>query len=144
MPAKKIKVIIDTNLFISFLIGKKLSKLKKLISHSGIVLIFSHQHILELKLVTSRSKFNKYFNQDNVNELIDLIYSFGRIVHVTEEPEVCRDPKDNFLLGLAEKSKANYLVSGDNDLLDMNHYKKTKIVSAEVFSKIIETNFLNS
>lgn len=144
MPAKKIKVIIDTNLFISFLIGKRLSNLKKLISHSGIVLIFSHQHILELKLVTSRTKFKKYFNQDNVNELIDLIYSIGRIIHVTDEPEICRDPKDNFLLGLAEKSRADYLVSDDTDLLDMTQYKKTKIVTAGAFSKIIETNFSNS
>jgi hypothetical protein len=75
MPAnKKLKVIIDTNLFISFLIGKRLVSLKKILINSKIELLFSHQHILELKLVTSRSKFKKYFNQEDVNELIDLIY----------------------------------------------------------------------
>ena len=49
---KKIKIIIDTNLFISFLIGKQLKKLKDNIVNNGIILIFSEQNILELKIVT--------------------------------------------------------------------------------------------
>ena len=138
MPAnKRIRVIIDTNLFISFLIGKRLATLKEKLTNSAIELIFSNQHILELKLVTDRSKFKKYFNQKDVNELIDLLFSIGKIVHVIKEPEVCRDPKDNFLLGLADNAKADYLVSGDKDLLEMVEYKKTKIVTADSFEKIL-------
>lgn len=134
---KKIKIIIDTNLFISFLIGKRLSGLKLTLVNSITDLIFAEQNIQELRLVTSRPKFIKYFNPNDINELIDLIYSIGKVIKSIKEPSICRDPKDNFLLGLAEKSKADYLVSGDKDLLNIKEYKKTKIITINELERII-------
>jgi putative PIN family toxin of toxin-antitoxin system len=139
MPkSKAIKVIIDTNLFVSFLIGKRLTKLKQLLIHSQIILIFSEQNILELKLVTDRPKFRKYFNKNDVLDLIDLMYSIGKIVKVTKQPNICRDPKDNFLLGLSDLSKADYLVSSDKDLLEVHQYKTTKIIGIDELERILE------
>lgn len=135
---KKIRIIIDTNLFISFLIGKKLIGLKQVLVDSKVELIFSDQNILELKLVTGRSKFEKYFHENDVDDLVDLIYSIGKIINVTKEPLICRDPKDNFLLGLSEKSKANYLVSSDKDLLEIGEYKKTRIIRIDELEKILK------
>lgn len=130
MPEKKkINIIIDTNLFISFLIGKRLKKLHQLITDSLIQLIFAEQNIEELKIVTARPKFRRYFNNEEVDDIIDLIYAIGKVYKVSNEPNICRDPKDNFLLSLAEKSKADYLISGDKDLLDIGIYKKTRIIS---------------
>lgn len=34
------------------------------------------------------------------------------------DTNLCRDPKDNFLLSIAKDGNANYLLTGDNDLLD--------------------------
>jgi len=138
MPGKKrIKVIIDTNLFISFLIGKRLVSLKQTLVNSIIQLIFSEQNISELKIVTGRPKFKKYFNPDDVSDLIDLIQTIGKIFKVTREPDICRDPKDNFLLALSDKSKADYLVTGDTDLLSIEEYKGTKIITIEEFEALI-------
>lgn len=138
MPEKKrIKVILDTNLFISFLIGKRLVNLKQTLINSIIQLILSEQNISELKIVTSRPKFKKYFNQEDVADLIDLLSAIGKIIKVTKEPNICRDPKDNFLLALAEKSKANYLVTGDTDLLSIGEYKETKIITIEEIETLI-------
>ncbi|MBN2213996.1 MAG: putative toxin-antitoxin system toxin component, PIN family [Bacteroidales bacterium] len=139
MPkSKAIKIIIDTNLFVSFLIGKRLKKLKQLLINSQIKLIFSEQNILELKLVTDRPKFRKYFNKNDVLDLIDLMYSIGKIVKVTKQPKICRDPKDNFLLGLSDLSKADYLVSSDKDLLEVHQYKTTKIIGIDELERILE------
>lgn len=138
MPRKKrIKVIIDTNLFISFLIGKRLVSLKHTLANSIIQLIFSEQNISELKIVTSRPKFRKYFNPDDVSDLIDLIQTIGKTIKITREPDICRDPKDNFLLALSDKSKADYLVTGDTDLLSIEEYKGTKIITIEEFEALI-------
>ena len=53
----EIKVIIDTNLFISFLIGKRLKKLKDYLINSRVLLVFSEQNILEMDSTTiSHSK----------------------------------------------------------------------------------------
>jgi len=134
---KKVKSIIDTNLFVSFLIGKRLKGLKKLIVDSEMSLIFSEQNISELQLVTKRPKLQQYFNKEEVDELINFIFNIGHIYKITTEPNICRDPKDNFLLGLAEKSKADYLVTGDKDLLEIKLYKKTIIINIEQFEKMI-------
>lgn len=138
MPEKnRIKIIIDTNIFISFLIGKRLSGLKQSLVNSIIQLIFSEQNIEELMVVTGRPKFKKYFNEKEVSDLIDLIHTIGKVVKITNEPRICRDPKDNFLLALADKGKADYLVSGDKDLLFIEEYKGTKIITIEALEDLI-------
>jgi predicted nucleic acid-binding protein len=46
---------------------------------------------------------------------------------------VCRDVKDNFLLSLAIDGDVDYLITGDNDLLILKHYKKTSILTINDF-----------
>lgn len=71
MPKQKpSKVIIDTNLWISFLIGKELQNLKDLIVTEKIQLITTEQLISELKIVVNRPKLQKYFDREKVTELI--------------------------------------------------------------------------
>ena len=42
---------------------------------------------------------------------------------------LCRDPKDDYLLYTALAAKADYLVSGDNDLLSLQTMGSTRILS---------------
>lgn len=49
-----------------------------------------------------------------------------------------RDPKDSFLLDLIEFSNADYLVTGDKDLLESNPFKNTKILTPNDFEKQLE------
>jgi len=46
-------------------------------------------------------------------------------------------PKDDFLLALAKSSNADFLVTGDRDLLVLENYGKTKIITIDKFEKII-------
>lgn len=48
---------------------------------------------------------------------------------------ISRDPKDNFLLDLIDFSKADYLVTGDKDLLEHNPFKTANILSPTEFEK---------
>lgn len=62
MPGKrKLKIVIDTNIWVSFLIGKNLSSLKSLITNQNIRIIISDELIEEIEEVTSRPKLRKYF-----------------------------------------------------------------------------------
>lgn len=54
MTSKSVKVIFDTNVWISFLIGKRLSKIKHHIPNGSITIISTEQLLLEIKIVTSR------------------------------------------------------------------------------------------
>src|SRR5688572_27841902 len=132
------RVIIDTNLWISFLIGKELHYLKDLIVLQQIKLILSDQLLEELKLVTGRSKLKKFFNPEKVDELVSLLTLISTKVKVTNIEQVCRDPKDDFLLALARKAKADFLVTGDKDLLELKSYGQTEILSLKEFSDKIK------
>ncbi len=51
---------------------------------------------------------------------------------------LCRDPKDNYLLALAQDSQADYLVTGDRDLLILENFAGTIILSYQDFTSIID------
>ena len=70
MPENKVvKIIIDTNLWISFLIGKELKELKNLLIEETIQLVISEEIVEEIILVTQRPKLQKYFTPNKVDEL---------------------------------------------------------------------------
>ena len=51
---------------------------------------------------------------------------------------VCRDGKDNFLLEVALEGEADYLVTGDEDLLVLDPFHNTKIVKPKDFEGIFQ------
>jgi putative PIN family toxin of toxin-antitoxin system len=131
------RVIIDTNVLIGFLIGKRLRKLKDRISDSSIVLILTNQLINELRIVASRPKFRKYFDRKDVDEFVELISEIGLTFEVDNEITICRDPKDNFLLELCRTGLADYLITGDQDLLEIGEFGKTRIITPDNFEKLL-------
>ncbi|MBK1986724.1 putative toxin-antitoxin system toxin component, PIN family [Sphaerospermopsis aphanizomenoides BCCUSP55] len=125
MPERKaIKTIIDTNLWISFLIGKELADLKSLLIEEKIKLVISEQILEEIKLVTQRPKLQKYFPSHKVDELIQLLQTIGLFINITSDVSLCRDAKDN---------DANFLVTGDQDLLVIEKFEGTEIVKYQDF-----------
>ena len=130
MPKNKVvKIIIDTNLWISFLIGKELKELKNLLIEETIQLVISEEIVEEIILVTQRPKLQKYFTPNKVDELVRFLRTIGLFVNITSEVLFCRNPKDNYLLALAKDSDANFLVTGDQDLLVIAKFENTEIVT---------------
>lgn len=135
MKNKDVKVIFDTNVWISFLIGKRLAKIKQYISDGSITIITTEQLVTEIKMVTNREKLKKYFPEESVKELVELLETIAKKVEIKPTHFINRDPKDNFLLDLIDFSKADYLVTGDKDLLEHNPFKTEKILSPVEFEK---------
>jgi putative PIN family toxin of toxin-antitoxin system len=130
MPENKAaKIIIDTNLWISFLIGKELKELKNLLVEETLQVVISEEILEEIILVTQRPKLQKYFPYGKVDELIQILRTVGLFINITSEVSICRDPKDNYLLALAKDSDANFLVTGDQDLLVIEKFENTEIVT---------------
>lgn len=134
-----IKVVIDTNLWISFLIGKQLASLKDLLIEKTLVPIFSQQLLNEINLVTKRPKLQKYFPQKKVQELLEFLSIIGLFVEIKSQVSACRDAKDNYLLALAMDSQADFLITGDQDLLSLQQFKITKIVTYQEFLEIVNS-----
>ncbi len=135
MPNKSVKVIFDTNVWVSFLIGKRLSKIRSYISDGSITIVTTDQLLTEIKTVTERKKLKKYFPKDSVEELIDLLETIAEKVSIKPTYSINRDPKDNFLLDLIDFSKADFLVTGDKDLLEHNPFKTAQILTPFEFEQ---------
>ncbi len=139
MPSQRpSKVIIDTNLWISFLIGKELQNLKDLIIEEKVRLITTDQLITELKVVTARPKLQKYFDQEKVAELISFLNIVSKKIKIKNIEQIYRDPKDDFLLSLSKSSKADYLITGDKDLLALGIFARTEILTVNKFKEKIK------
>ncbi len=142
MMQKNIIVIFDTNVWLSFLIGKKLSVLENYINDKRITIILTPQLLLKIKNVTSREKLRKYFSEAASYDLLKMLEAQAENVNIKEVYFISKDPKDNFLLDLIDISKADYLITGDNDLLELNPFKTAKILTPSDFEKIITTELL--
>ncbi len=133
MKNRSVKVIFDTNIWISFLIGKELSKVKRYISDGRITIVTTEQLLTEIKLVTSREKLKSYFPKSSVEELIELLEAIAEKYEIRPIHFLLRDPKDNFLLDLIDISKADFLITGDKDLLEHNPFKTAHILTPSEF-----------
>ena len=123
------RIIIDTNLWISFLITKDYTKLDEILFAKKAVLVFSQQLLDEFLEVAKRPKLRRFFSAEDIETLLETIEEYAIFVEVKSVVDMCRDPKDNFLLALSKDGKANILLSGDKDLLTLGKFGKTKILT---------------
>ncbi len=135
MPNKVNRIILDTNLWISFLITNDFSKLDKLIFSRQSVFLFSKELLDEFVEVARRPKFRRWFSQTDIEDLLETIGEYADFVTVKTEINVCRDPKDNFLLSLSVDGGADFLITGDQDLLTLHKFRETKIITIARFLK---------
>jgi len=133
-----VKAVIDTNIWISFLIGKLLAGLDDYILDGLLEVVISDEQMEEITTVLRRPKFSKHFSVDDIEEFLSLLYKTARIVEVRHTIKDCRDEKDNFILETAIRGKVDYIVTGDKDLLVLNPYRGKKIIGFKEFESIIK------
>jgi uncharacterized protein len=134
------RVIFDTNIWISFLIGKRLTFIKDFILSGQITVVTTQQLLDEIREVTGREKLKKYFSQQNVTDLLELLRLIADRVAIEPTYFINRDPKDNFLLDLIHFSKADYLVTGDKDLLAHTPFETAQIVTPVDFERLFNSS----
>ena len=123
-----VRLIIDTNIWISFLISDKYQKLDKALSHPKTTILFSIELLDEINRVATFPKLKKYFSLNAVEEMLLNLEDYVELVKVKSKVEICRDPADNFLLSLSKDGEADFLITGDQDLLDLEVFGITKII----------------
>ncbi len=133
MQNKVSRIIIDTNLWISFLITKDFAKLDEIIFSRHCILVFSQELLDEFLEVAGRPKFRRFFSASDIEEILETIQEYADFVKVQTKIEVCRDTKDNFLLSLSVDGNADILLTGDKDLLDLIKFGKTEIMTISNF-----------
>ncbi len=135
MNEERLRVVVDTNLWISLLIGGKLGCLLEILVDPTLELISTPLLKEEIMNVAHRPKFRKYFSNEKIDSLMNWMNETTTDIELDIITPRCRDPKDDYLLELAIKSHAIYLVSGDSDLLDIGEIENCKIMTFAQFEE---------
>ncbi len=130
------KVIFDTNIWISFLFGQYIAVLKEVLDDSNVEIYVSNALLNEIRDVASRPKISRYVSDDRVSSLMEVIEERCKMVnnYRTVESDI-RDSKDLYLISMAQAIPADYLVTGDKDLLVLIQSGVCKILT---FSQFID------
>lgn len=137
--SKSFKIIVDSNIWISFLIGKNLLGLQNYIDSQKIKIITCNEQLTELSEVFKKPKLKKYFTKEQITEFFELLDESSDSIIISSKSNICRDPKDNYLVLLALDSNADFLITGDKDLLELNKIGETIVLKYTDFDTFIST-----
>ncbi len=143
MGKKELKVVLDTNVLVSALFFKgELSKL--LFPLKKFILLFSEETLNEFIKVLHYPKFS--LTEEEIEYLLQFeILPYSKIVEVTFkfDKEICPDKDDLKFLELAVSAKADYIITGDKDLLNLKKINKIKILSPKEFLSLLKKKIKN-
>lgn len=125
------KIVVDTNVLISaFVFGGNAERVLEHVLTSE-EMVVSEFIFSELKRVLSE-KFE--IPDDKINRILSSLNQAALVLSPNNPlPTVCRDPDDNNILQLAAFSNADFIITGDKDLLVLNSFGATSIVSPTAF-----------
>jgi putative PIN family toxin of toxin-antitoxin system len=131
------RYVFDTNVVVSALLFENSNPSQALRSalRQGEVLL-SQELLEELAAVLGRQKFDRFVSREQRDEFLETFVERAILVDVVENVQECRDPKDDKILELALNGEAEYIISGDRDLLVLNPFRDVKIVTPEEFLRI--------
>ena len=119
-------------------LGGLLQRIDEKILSKDVKVVVSDEMLKELSEVLSRPRFKNIFTAERIKELFSLLDNYAILVSPSEKVSACRDEKDNFLLEVALEGEADYLITGDEDLLVLNPFHNTKIVRPKDFEEILK------
>ena len=125
-----IRVLFDNNIWISFLIGKQLNTLLDVFGRPDVVVCYCDELEQEFLNVAHRPKILRYVNEEQIERVHQLMTQFCELFEVGDTASITnRDPKDIYLLALAESVPVDYIVSGDRDLTDLGSHTDIPILT---------------
>jgi putative PIN family toxin of toxin-antitoxin system len=128
------RFVVDNNILLSALLVKNSAPFQVISKiEERDVILYSEETLLELNQVLSRKKFIKYFAIEEKQAFIFKLLEKAELVEIEESINICRDPKDDKFLELAVSGKADFIITGDQDLLVLNPFRNIEIITAKDF-----------
>lgn len=125
------RVVLDSNIYLSGILFKGIpARLLTLANRGGFHVCISRHILVEIE-----AKLLGKFQRDpvTVRWQIRQILTFAEVITAAETINVCRDPDDNRIIECAVASQADFIVTGDKDLLTLNPYQNVLILTAREF-----------
>ncbi|MBV8208083.1 MAG: putative toxin-antitoxin system toxin component, PIN family [Acidobacteria bacterium] len=135
------RAILDANILLSALLSPLGAPAKILAAweRRSFTLVACEELLSELREVAERPFFRERLRARGMAEvLIISIRDLSLFCEEVPRGPVAPDPKDSYLLALAEAAQAEFLVTGDKELLMLGTHKSTKMISARDFAAMLE------
>jgi putative PIN family toxin of toxin-antitoxin system len=128
------RAVIDTNVLVSAVIfpsSVPRQAVRKALHHG--IPLFSDSTLNELKTVLFRSKIDRYVTREERAVFLAQLESVAEMVPTVQIVRECRDPKDDKFLEVALNGRADVIITGDTDLLEMHPWRDAGILSPKNF-----------
>lgn len=136
------RVLYDANIFISYLLndGGSIGTLfeERVLSH--ITLLLPEPLLTEfVQRIETKPYLSERISRSRLADFSSEVLSASEIIpEITQPfPTVVRDPKDDYLIAYAIVGEADYLVTGDKDLLVLQQLDELHIITPEAFVKLL-------
>ena len=130
------RVVLDTNVLISFLLTKSstISKVLQSWKENKFVLLVSSEILLEIENVFLRFVEKQLIQDSEAEIFLRRIKKKAIKIKISSEVNLSKDKKDNRYLACSKDGKADYLVTGDKKhLLSLKKFARTEIISPAEF-----------
>jgi putative PIN family toxin of toxin-antitoxin system len=124
------RVVIDTNVLISGLFSTTSTPalaVEKAVTKAQ--LVATRETLRELIGKLHSPRFDRYVRRERRDVLLERVASLVEIIDVLQSIRASRDPKDDKFLEAAANGRADVIVTGDKDLLDLNPFRGVAIVT---------------
>jgi putative PIN family toxin of toxin-antitoxin system len=136
------RVVIDPNLLVSYLLTHRgpIAKIMDVhLAGKDFTFLVCPQLLEELDRVVQFPKFQRYFDAKTGLRFVALVAALGEPVDLPDElPRIVRDSKDDYLVACALAGEADFLVSGDKDVLNLKKVGNAYMLTAKQFLELLE------
>lgn len=132
------RVVTDTNIIISALFWRGKPHEVIVRGLNGEYRLLTSPPIIDEVITKLRNKFN--FPEEKVEEQVNIMLSLFHIINPITKVDIVRDKSDNKIIECAIDGQAEFIVTGDPDLLILKEFRSIKIVSAAEFMKWLLRN----
>ena len=135
------RVVVDTNVFVSALISPRGAPAQLLAHEFPFELVTSEEILAELNRVLHYDRIQKRYNlnEEIISGYLTTIREDSQVVEVTSQITIIeKDPSDNKFLACALEAKADYIVSGDPHLTELETFEGIPVVIPRAFLELLE------
>ena len=131
------RIVPDTNVILSYAISKRLSELVAIKSKFNIEIFSCDELLTELKVAIDYPQIEKYLPKEERVHIVKVFKALAIETKIDLRYDRLSDPKDNYIIDLAYSVKADYIVTGDREVLIQKHVGKIQIISPTQFKKLL-------
>lgn len=135
------RVVVDTNIFVSALISPRGTPAQLLAHEFPFELVTSEEILAELNRVLHYDRIQKRYklNEEMISGYLSTIREDSQVVEVTGQVTIIeKDLSDNKFLACAVEAKADYIVSGDPHLTELETFEGIPVIIPKAFLELLE------